>query len=169
MNRKFIHLLFLLVLATGGRMYAQNTVTAEVFAEIISALTAQENQPLSFGRFSPEIAGGSIQIRPDGVKQSSGAVIPTGDGHAPASFFVTGHLKAQFEVILPEGPVMIFRDGGSESMIVRDFEADNNDGIWILDDGTRVVNLGATLEVGSLEENPTGMYSGTYSIIFLYY
>jgi hypothetical protein len=169
MNRNIIYVSLLLILVAGGRLPAQNTVNAEMYAEIISALTAQENQPLSFGRFSPEATGGMIQIRPDGVRQLQGAVIPTGTNHTPASFYVTGHLKAQFEVILPEGPVVLYREGGSESMTVRDFEIDSNDGIWILDDGTKVVNLGATLEVGSLEENPTGMYSGTYSIIFLYY
>ncbi len=169
MKPKIFFISFLLILMVSGRLWAQSTVTAEMYAEIISALTAQENQPLSFGRFSPEATGGMIQIRPDGVRQAQGAVIPTGAEHTPASFYVTGHLKAQFEVILPEGPVMLYREGGSESMTVRDFIVDENNGIWILDDGTKVVNLGATLEVGSLEENPTGMYAGTYSIIFLYY
>ena len=169
MNRKIIYVALLLILASAGRLWAQNTVTAEVYAEIISALTAQENQPLSFGSFSPEATGGIIEVSPDGVKRTLGSVITTGPNHNPASFYVTGHLKTQFEVILPEGPVMIYREGGSESMMVRDFQADNNDGIWILDNGNKVVNLGATLEVGSLEENPIGMYSGTYSIIFLYY
>lgn len=169
MNRHIIVLTLLLILASGGRLWAQNTVTAEVYAEIISALTAQENQPLTFGQFSPEATGGMILVSPDGSKTAQGSVITTGANHNPASFYVTGHLKAQFEVILPEGPVLLFREGGSESMTVRDFVADENGGIWVLDDGTKVVNLGATLEVGSLEENPTGMYTGTYSIIFLYY
>lgn len=159
----------LILLLAAGRLNAQSTVTAEVFAEIISALTAQENQPLSFGRFSPEATGGSIVISPDGIRQSTGGVIPTGVGYSPASFFVTGQLQAQFEVILPNGPVQIFREGGSESMDVLAFTLDNESGLWVLEDGTRVVNLGATLEVGPMEQNPTGMYSGTYSIIFLYY
>ncbi len=169
MNLKLIYILLLFFLMVSGRLQAQSTVTAEVFAEIITALTAQENQPLSFGRFSPEATGGSIVISPDGIRQSRGEVIPTGIGHGPASFYVTGHLKAQFEVILPEGPVQIFREGGPESMTVTDFTVNNESEIWVLDDGTRIVNLGATLEVGSIEQNPTGMYSGTYSIIFLYY
>lgn len=169
MYRKLICIVLLLFLMVTGRLYAQHTVTAEVFAEIITALTAQENQPLSFGRFSPEATGGVIQIRPDGIRESRGAVIPTGVNHSPASFYVTGHLKAQFEVILPEGPVLLFREGGSETLTVKDFEINNNGDMWVLDDGTKVVNLGATLEVGSIEDNPTGMYSGSYSIIFLYY
>lgn len=169
MNRILIPVALLFLLLLPGRMHAQSTVTAEVFAEIIQALTAQENQPLSFGRFSPESTGGSIIISPDGIRQSRGEVIPTGVGHSPASFYVTGHLKAQFEVLLPEGPVQIFREGGSEYMTVRDFTASNESQIWVLEDGTHVVNLGATLEVGPIELNPTGMYSGTYSIIFLYY
>lgn len=168
MKRIPIYIMLILLFAT-GRVNAQSTVSAEVFAEIISALTAQENQPLSFGRFSPEATGGSIVISPDGIRQSTGEVIPTGVGFGPASFFVTGQLQAQFEVILPTGPVYIFREGGNESMAVLDFTLDNESGIWVLEDGTRVVNLGATLEVGSMEQNPTGMYSGTYSIIFLYY
>lgn len=169
MNRIITTIFLLFMLSGMGRLYAQSTITADVFAEIIIALTAQETEPLSFGRFSPESTGGSIIISPDGLRLSQGDVIPTGVEHGPARFFVTGHLKAQFEVILPEGPVYIFREGGSESMRVTNFTLDNQEGIWVLEDGTHVVNLGATLEVGSMETNPTGLYSGSYSIIFLYY
>lgn len=168
MNRKLIIFAMFLVLVT-GRLWSQNTVTAEIYAEIISALTAQENQPLSFGRFSPEATGGSIVVNPDGSRLTQGTVVPTGLNHNPARFYVTGQLKSQFEVILPEGPVLLYREGGNETLQVTNFTLDNENEIWVLEDGTRMINMGATLEVGSLEENPTGMYSGTYSIVFLYY
>jgi hypothetical protein len=168
MNRKLIIFAIFVVLLT-GRLWSQNTVTAEIYAEIISALTAQENQPLSFGRFAPEATGGSIVVNPDGSRLTQGNVVPTGLNHNPARFYVTGQLKSQFEVILPDGPVLLYREGGNETLQVTNFTLDNEDEIWVLEDGTRMINLGATLEVGSLEENPTGMYSGTYSIVFLYY
>ena len=168
MNRLLILFAAFLILLS-GRSWAQNTVTGEIIAEVIIALTAEENQPLSFGRFSPEATGGSLVVSPDGIRQAEGTVVPTGADHSPGRFRVTGQLKSQFEVILPEGPVMLTREGGNETMLVRNFTLDNDNEIWVLEDGTHQINLGATLEVGSLENNPTGMYSGTYSIIFLYY
>ena len=168
MNRLLILFTVGLILVS-GRSWAQNTVTAEIFAEVIIALTAEESQPLSFGRFSPEATGGRLVVSPDGVRLAEGTVVPTGADHSPGQFRVTGQQKSQFEVILPEGPVMLMREGGSETMRVSNFTLDNDNEIWVLEDGTHQINLGATLEVGSLENNPTGMYSGTYSIIFLYY
>jgi hypothetical protein len=37
-----------------------------------------------------------------------------------------------------------------------------------LDNGQQFVSLGATLEVGSMIDNPVGLYSGTYNLTFAY-
>jgi hypothetical protein len=37
-----------------------------------------------------------------------------------------------------------------------------------LDGGVQTVLVGATLKVGSLDENPKGIYTGSYQITFAY-
>jgi hypothetical protein len=37
-----------------------------------------------------------------------------------------------------------------------------------LDGGSQTVMLGATLNVGSIDENPRGIYTGSYQITFAY-
>ncbi|MGC9354128.1 MAG: DUF4402 domain-containing protein, partial [Mariniphaga sp.] len=37
-----------------------------------------------------------------------------------------------------------------------------------LADGSRVVSIGATLNIGNMEENPVGMYAGTFVLTFAY-
>ena len=39
-------------------------------------------------------------------------------------------------------------------------------GTGILQDGFQVVSVGATLNVGTLYDNPVGIYTGTYTITF---
>jgi hypothetical protein len=42
-------------------------------------------------------------------------------------------------------------------------------GTGMLNQGYQMVYVGATLKVGPLEENPVGIYSGTYRITFDFY
>jgi hypothetical protein len=39
-------------------------------------------------------------------------------------------------------------------------------GAGILQDGYQIVYVGATLKVGTLSDNPVGVYAGTYTITF---
>jgi hypothetical protein len=39
-------------------------------------------------------------------------------------------------------------------------------GAGLLENGSQVVYVGATLKVGTLNDNPVGVYTGTYAITF---
>jgi hypothetical protein len=41
-------------------------------------------------------------------------------------------------------------------------------GAGTLNGGQEIVSIGARLQVGSIEDNPVGMYSGTFSLTFAY-
>jgi hypothetical protein len=55
-------------------------------------------------------------------------------------------------------------------MVVSDWVTlpDSGDAGIRLDGGSKTVLVGATLQVGSLDENPKGIYSGSYEITFAY-
>ncbi|WP_367328859.1 DUF4402 domain-containing protein [Lentimicrobium sp.] len=38
----------------------------------------------------------------------------------------------------------------------------------ILQQGQETVSIGATLQVGPIEDNPVGMYTGSFSLTFAY-
>ena len=103
-NSLIITVLFLLMVSSALKLQAQATVTAQVFAEVIPALTATELSQLNFGRFSPETQGGAVLVTPDGARTATGTVELSGGTHNPASFYITGEGGATFTIMLPPGP-----------------------------------------------------------------
>ena len=55
-------------------------------------------------------------------------------------------------------------------MEVTEWEANPSldSGTGVLKDGKLTLNVGATLKVGSMNDNPVGLYSGTYAITVSY-
>jgi hypothetical protein len=149
---------------------AQVTVTGQVFAEVVEVITATETSQLNFGRFSPGHQGGEIIITPDGNISTTGTVVMSGGVHNAATFNITGEESATFSVTLPAGPVTLNHINDSKTMVVNTWISDPSQGMWIelSDYGSQVVKVGATLEVGIRNDNPVGLYSGSYSITFAY-
>lgn len=162
--------LFFLILVRIGLTHAQVAVVGHIFAEIVENLTVSEEAQLNFGRFAPIDAGGIITISSDGVRSASGNVALAPGNAAAGSFHVTGQKDAYFAVTLPSQEVFISSSDGTKTMTVKNWVS-SIDGIGRVklgDDGTQQVNIGATLMVNSLNENPKGMYSGSYIIRFDY-
>ena len=149
---------------------AQVSVTSQVFAEVIEALTANETSQLNFGKFFPQAEGGEIQITPQGVRLVEGSVTLTGGAHSSASYQITGEDGVSFTIILPPVPAVLTNIGNSKTMVVDNWQSTPPSGqaSGQLNGGTQQVNMGATLNVGPIDENPVGMYAGTYSITFSY-
>lgn len=149
---------------------AQVTVTGQVTAEVVEVITATETSQLNFGRFSPGHQGGEIIITPDGNISTTGTVVMSGGVHNAATFNITGEESATFSVTLPAGPVTLNHINDSKTMVVNTWVSDPSQGMWIelSDYGSQVVKVGATLEVGIRNDNPVGLYSGSYSITFAY-
>ena len=163
-----ITFLLSLLLSTGA--VAQSTITAQAFAEIIEALTANETDQLNFGRFSTDMNGGDIIINPDGSRTIQGSVIGVASPYGPGIFLITGAPEASFTLQLPDGPAVLIHQESSKTMFVENWVADPpvENGPGVLTNGNRIVSIGATLNVGSYDENPVGIYSGTFQLTFAY-
>ncbi|HEY9116146.1 MAG TPA: DUF4402 domain-containing protein [Bacteroidales bacterium] len=146
------------------------SITAQVFAEVISSNTATEVAQLNFGKFSPGISGGKIIISPQGILTSAGTVVPGASQHNAGTFNISGDAAGTFVVTLPDEPVILTEISGSKTMQVIDWVSDPPSGsnITLVEGGTQTVYVGATLVVGNIIDNPSGLYSGTYSITFDY-
>jgi hypothetical protein len=170
--KKILQISILVILFMGIsqiRVQAQATITAQVFAEVIAAITATETSQLNFGRFSPETAGGEVQITPQGGRLANGTVILVSGTHNPASFYITGESDATFSIALPTA-VTITNLNNSKTMHVTDWSSTPPAGIGVgsLHGGSQIVSVGATLKVGTINDNPTGIYEGTYTVTFGY-
>lgn len=169
MIRNFtISFLFLLLFSANAR--SQSTVTAQAFAEIVEALTANETDQLNFGRFSTDVNGGDIIINPDGSRVIQGSVIGVAGPSSPGKFEITGAPEASFTLQLPDGPAVLVHQESSKTMFVENWVSDPpvESGPAVLTNGTKTISIGATLSVGSYDDNPVGMYSGTFQLTFAY-
>lgn len=168
MYRYLVFALFSFFLFT-GKVWSQQSVTAQAFAEVIEALAASEDEPLHFGRFTPGSNGGSVIISPDGLRTVRGTVMPAGGVYSPGRFLVTGEPGASFTISLPGEETVLVHQQSGNTMQVTGWISDPPPGDAAnLADGSRVVSIGATLNVGNMEENPVGMYAGTFVLTFAY-
>ena len=163
-----ITLYLVFAFAAEAQPAASSTVTGHITAEVISTLTAIETTQLSFGRFSPGPQGGKLILTPESSISVMGSVWPGSGTHSAASFYVTGDPGVAFTVSLPSDPVTITHMGSARTMTVEEWRSvpEAEPGAGVLENGSQVVYVGATLNVGTLNDNPVGVYTGTYNITF---
>ncbi|MBG0860346.1 MAG: DUF4402 domain-containing protein [Bacteroidales bacterium] len=174
MKKRYIFyysLLFLFVFTRIGVLAQAGTsasATGHVVAEIVPAFTATETSQLNFGRFSPGPQGGKIILTPQNTISVLGSVFKGTGIYNAASFYITGDQDAAFSVTLPASPVVLKHTLSAKTMFVDGWMSVPAPGIGTgrLQNGYQTVFVGATLNVGTLEDNPVGIYSGTYEISF---
>jgi hypothetical protein len=144
------------------------SATGHVFAEVIPVFSAREIAQLNFGRFSPGPQGGKIVLSPQNTIQVQGSVFLGTGLHNSASYYVTGDENASYSISLPEGPVILNHTASAKTMTIEEWNSFPSPGIGtgMLQNGFQVVSVGATLNIGTLEDNPVGIYTGTYTITF---
>lgn len=162
--------LAILLFATAGLVFPQFNVvaTGNISAEVISVFSASETAQMNFGKFSPGAQGGEIILNPQGTISVTGSVFIGTGVHNPASFYVTGEVDVAYSIILPVNPVVLTHVSNSRTMLVDSWYSVPVEGVGsgMLQNGFQVVYVGATLRVGTLEDNPVGVYTGTYEITF---
>jgi len=163
-------LLLIILISFSCKAFSQASVAAQAFAEVISALTATETSQLNFGKFSPEVQGGQVIVTPDGIRTTSGSVILSGGIANSGIFYITGAPDAAFSIQLPSGPAVLVHQKSSKTMLVSNWVSypQAGNGTGILENGQQFVYLGATLNVGSMLDNPVGLYSGAFNLTFAY-
>jgi hypothetical protein len=144
------------------------SATGHVIAEIIPIFSASETAQMNFGRFSPGPQGGQIILTPENTVSVLGSVFPGSGFHNAASFYVSGDVDAAYSISLPAEPVVLTHISSARTMLIVDWNSVPSPGIGTgrLQNGFQVVYVGATLKVGTLNDNPVGIYTGTYNITF---
>lgn len=159
---------FILIPGIVAQTGATASATGNISAEIIPVFTATETSQMNFGRFSPGPQGGEIILTPDGSISVLGSIFAGTGTYNPASFYVSGDDNVSYTISLPDEPVVLKHVSSSKTMLIKELMTipGEQPGAGFLQDGFQVVYVGATLKVGTLEDNPVGIYAGTYSITF---
>jgi hypothetical protein len=168
LKRLAFSLIFILHVA-GIYLNAQPvSATGHVFAEIIPVFSASETSQLNFGKFSPGPQGGMIILTPQSTISVIGSVFKGIGSHNAASFFVSGDANAAYSISLPTSPVVLTHTSNAKTMFIQDWVSEPGQGIGTgtLQEGFQVIYIGATLKVGTLYDNPVGIYTGTYTVTF---
>lgn len=154
-------------MALQAQGFSNASVTGHVNAEVVSAFSAMETSQMNFGRFSPGPDGGEIILTPQGTISVLGSVARSGGIHNAASFFLSGDINATFSVTLPESTILT-NTADAKTMAIKDWMSIPAPGMatGTLQDGAQTVYVGATLEVGTIADNPIGIYTGSYTITF---
>jgi len=144
------------------------SVTGHITAEIIPVFSASESSQMDFGRFSPGPQGGEIVLSPRNTISVLGTVYAGNGLHTAASFHVSGNDDAAFSITLPSDPVVLTHASSTKTMIIADWNSipSPGTGTGMLQNGFQIVYIGATLKVGTLIDNPVGIYTGSYNITF---
>ncbi len=167
-----IGFLFVLSISMNGGIKAQNaqqaSATGHILAEVITAFSAVETAQMNFGRFSPGPIGGQLLITPQSTVFAMGSVV-TGSGVPnAASFYITGDSHTVYSINLPNSPIALTNTTNARTMLVSDWVSvpAPGPGGATLQEGFQTVYVGATLEVGTIHDNPVGVYIGSYIITF---
>lgn len=127
-----------------------------------------ETQQLSFGAFTLSGAGGTVIIYSDGSRGTTGSVIPV----TASPVYTT----ARFELVANRGTIVSLLGWPSSTLSngTQTMTFTINSTLPVLPYVISTVppigttlNLGGTLNVGSILANPSGSYSGTYNITFV--
>lgn len=163
-----ISLFMLTAGVAGAQVSPPAAATGHITAQVITMISAVETSQLNFGRFSPGPQGGELMVTPDNAISVMGSVWPGSGVHNAASFYVTGDPGVTYTITLPAEPVQIAHVGSARTMTVKDWRSvpDATPGAGLLHDGAQTVYVGATLQVGTLNDNPVGIYTGTFVITF---
>lgn len=147
------------------------SVTGHITAEVITTLAAVETSQMNFGRFSPGPQGGELIITPESLVSVLGSVFPGSGTHNAASFYVTGEDGMAYSITLPSAPVTLTHTASQKTMLVANWTSipAPTPGAGVLQGGFQTVLVGATLKVGTLNDNPVGLYTGSYTITFDFY
>ena len=162
--------LLLVFIKVNAQPEPTSSVSARASAQVIAVLTATETSQLNFGRFYPETQGGKIILTPDGTRTTQGTVVLGSGSHNSGIFYLTGEYEATFTIILPSGPALLTNTLNSKTMSVTDWQSIPSSGVGTgkLTGGSAIVQVGAVLNVGDMNANPVGVYTGIYAITFSY-
>jgi len=165
---KVIILFFSFVLFYGmnaTKVQAQFTANAQVSATIVGFQAVELNHVNSFSQIvsnNNAVLGKPFVILSENVKLTNSTTPKL------MSFTITSENDNSFSINLPSHPVILKNSKNANTLEVVGWKSSAQPVRGEFKKNIWVVNLGASLKNGSVNDNPTGVYSGTYLVTFDY-
>lgn len=132
---------------------AQATANFTASAIIVQPVNIATTSNLNFASLEAG-TGGAVILTPDDIRISSGGVKLKEDLNlSAATFEITGQQDFSFSISLPDENFELLN--GANRMIIRDFTSNISQDAD-MEDGKKILKLGATLEVNP--HQPSGLY-----------
>ena len=129
------------------------------------AVTVSTLQHLNFGTIIPDgPSGGTVTVQSNGIRTSSGAIILpfVGTFCSPALFELTA-LRGTLITILTPPTILSGNNGGSLNLTLGTPSTGSQ---FVVRSTTTEIFIGGTLTIQSLIANPSGFYSGAFTVTF---
>jgi hypothetical protein len=133
------------------------------------AIYANPAQGLIFGAFFQGSSGGTVILYPDGSRSSTGSLVLANLGYpfSPAIFEVDANPGTLVAIMNGPDVTLTGSNGGSIRLHIGAASSGPHFTTTIAPPGRTAVMIGGTLTVGSPLANPSGSYSGSFSVTFI--
>jgi hypothetical protein len=133
------------------------------------AVYANPAQGMIFGAFFQGASGGTVILNPDGSRSCTGSLILANLGYpySPALFDIDANAGTVVTIMNGPNVTLTGSNGGSITMHIGASSKGPSFTTTIVPPSQTPVWIGGTLTVGSPLANPSGSYSGTFSVTFI--
>ncbi|WP_083722860.1 DUF4402 domain-containing protein [[Flexibacter] sp. ATCC 35208] len=149
--------------------FAQLSVHAQEAPPRPISIYVNPAQGLIFGAFFQGPTGGTVTIYPDGSRVVTGSIIQANLGFpfSPAIFEVDANPGTLITIMNGSDATLTGSNGGTLSMHIGTSSTGSPFVATATSPARTQVRIGGTLIVGVPLANPTGSYSGTFSVTFI--
>lgn len=144
----------------------QASPKAKANAALIFPVTVIRKYDMDFGYLASTTSGTAVINPGTGALSTTGGVLAIGGNPMPATFIGAARSSAVVNIRLPNQPITLTRQGGTETMIVRDFTLNGSDKRTLARLESFEFDVGATLVVGANQVE--GLYAGTFDVTVQY-
>lgn len=131
-------------------------------AIVLRPLSLLKVEDLDFGWLTVTAAGTAILNPVSGAVITTGGVVATGGDPLPAMFVGAASRNTPVKIRIPTRPVVITRQGGTETMTVFNWTLDGPADRKTGPERAFAFRVGATLNVGANQAD--GLYTGTFDV-----
>jgi len=126
-------------------------------------------QGLIFGAFFQGVSGGTVIVYPDGSRAVTGSLVQAGLGYpySPAIFEVDANVGTAVSIMNGPDVTLTGSNGGSIGLHIGTASTGASFITSVASPSRTQVRIGGTLTVGNPLANPSGNYSGVFSVTFI--
>lgn len=126
-------------------------------------------QGLIFGAFFQGVTGGTVTVYPDGSRSVTGDLVQAnlGQPFSPAIYEITANTGTMISIMNGPDVTLTGSNGGSIRLHIGISSTGSPFITTVTPPAMTLVRIGGTLTVGSPLANPSGSYSGMFSVTFI--